>query len=577
MAEREKSENCHDIIVSEEYIDILRKIHASSIEEEAENLNAICHEAVGNDYGIFYLHPPKGKECIDYYSEVSYVDIPLLFGIDKRQPSSNLSTGIVAAMEQKSTDLTGQGVLIGIVDTGINYDHECFIYEDGTSKIVSIWDQNIKGTPPEGFAYGAEYTKEQINEALKSKNPKSIVPSEDTDGHGTFIAGVAAGRPSNIRRFAGMAIDAELVIVKLKPAKKCLKAMYRLEEKANAFQSTDVVQGFKYIMQQAEALKKPVVVLFTGQTNGGPHDGTAFTEIILSDYGVNYGVCAIASSGNEADASHHYSSLLNKDNTRKKVDINVGGEEKGFIVYLWNYVPDRISVEVVSPTGKSTGKVPFITNVLQQEKFTLETAKITVEYVPIDQRSGDQVTYILFENPTQGLWSVMVEGVVVISQKFDMWLPIKAFITQETIFLEPNPYDTVVTPSTNEGTLTVGAYNSIQGSNYIPSGRGLTRDLRIKPDIVATGVNVIGPGGQKNSYITDSGSGIAAGVTAGAVAQLLEWGMVKKNNTTMNTTAVRSYLMRGANRKDNTDYPNRESGFGSLNLYNSIYGAGNPV
>lgn len=122
------------------------------------------------------------------------------------------SAGITQVQQQPYLNLSGRGVLIGIVDTGINYTQDIFRYEDGTSKIQFIYDQTIIGKPPEGFYLGTDYTNAQINEALNAENPYDIVPHQDTSGHGTFLASIAAGRELN--GYIGAAPDAELIIVK---------------------------------------------------------------------------------------------------------------------------------------------------------------------------------------------------------------------------------------------------------------------------------------------------------------------------------------------------------------------------
>ncbi len=147
--------------------------------------------------------------------------------------------------------MQGEGVIIGFIDTGIDYQHSAFLKDDKTTRILSIWDQSIDSSNhPSGFLYGTEYKSEEINDALKNEDPLSIVPSTDLIGHGTMIAGVAAGSPAPEYEFSGTAPKADLLIVKLKEAKTYLKDFYVIPRLANAYQETDILLGIKYLEQE---------------------------------------------------------------------------------------------------------------------------------------------------------------------------------------------------------------------------------------------------------------------------------------------------------------------------------------
>lgn len=556
--------NCHEIITSENYVDIYQRLTVD-VEEKAKAAGAECVQNLTEENWIFHIKVDQ-EECDAYYNELSYMVIPNIYGLSSM--SSIDASGIGPILKNKSLDITGKGVIVAIMDTGIDYTHEAFIYEDNTSKILSLWDQTQQGNPPEGFLYGAEYSNEQINEALKLEDPLSMIPSTDEVGHGTFLAGIATGRTNRKKRFQGAAPDADLVIVKLKQAKKCLMSYYQFKEDAVGFQSNDIMQGLNYLKKKAKEFGKPMVILFTGASTEGPHNGSVFLERELAYYGNTYGVVAVIAAGNEGNAAHHYHGRFEKGEKKVNVALNISNKDRGLFFNMWSVLPDELTIELISPSGETTGKVPFISDKWQEIVLLLEATKILVFYEFIEERGGEEAIYVRMINPMPGIWTIAVYGEFILNGEFDIWLPVSGLIDSGTIFLQPDPNITIVNPSSNAGTVTVGAYDEVFNSIYLASSRGYTKDGMVKPDLVAPGVNVIGPY-PKGAYGVLTGTSASAGITAGASALLLEWGIVKGNDTALNTVAVKTYLIRGAKRRENIDYPNREWGFGELDLLNT--------
>lgn len=560
-------QDCQEIILSENYVDIYQRsyIGIEEIEEIAEELGAECFQQLTPNEWVLHVKVDE-KDLEEYFKSTSYIIMPNIYGLTSTE--SMEAAGISEILDNKSIDISGEGIIIGILDTGIDYTHEAFKYENNTSKILSIWDQSIAGEPPEGFLYGDEYTNEEINIALKSEDPLSIVPSTDETGHGTFLAGMAAGMPNIEESFQGAAPGAELVIVKLKQAKKNAIDYFQIKRDAVAFQTNDIMQGLNYLKSKAKEFKKPLVVLFTGASNEGPHNGSAFLEKELEYYGNFFGVVCVVSAGNETGASRHYHGRFGIDEKQINISLNIAEKERGLFFNIWCGLPDELTIELITPSGETTGKVPFISDEWQEIEILLESTKILIYYEFIEERGGEEAIYVRILNPLPGLWNIVVHGDIVINGEFDIWLPVRGFIDDLTVFMQPNPNTTIVNPGTNVGTITVGAYNVVTNSIYLPSSRGYTKDNRIKPDIVAPGVNVIGPY-PNNVYGLYSGTSVAAAITAGASALLLEWGIVKGNDPLLNTVAVKTYLARGARRKEMLLYPNREWGYGELDLNNT--------
>ncbi|MBC7961173.1 MAG: S8 family serine peptidase, partial [Vallitaleaceae bacterium] len=199
----------------------------------------------------------------------------------------------------------------------------------------------------------------------------------------------------------------------------------------------------------------------------------------------------------------------------------------------------------------------------------LEDTVVYVEYQLFEERTGDEQIIIRLERPTEGIWTFTLFGDLIVDGRVDLYLPRKDFIKEETVFLQPDPYMTITFPATSIGLISTGAYNHQTGSLYLGSSRGLTRDLELKPNLVAPGVNVIGPL-PGNRYGAMTGTSVSAAITAGAAALMLEWGINYGNDPDMDTQKVLNYLIAGATRSDNLIYPNREWGYGKLNLFGTF-------
>lgn len=472
--------------------------------------------------------------------------------------------GIIAVQQQPYLDLKGRGVLVGIVDTGIDYTQEVFRYEDGTSKIQYIFDQTVRGNTPEGFFIGTEYTNAQINEALQSENPYDIVPQRDTVGHGTFIASVAAGR-ENASGFIGAAPDSELIVVKLKKARPYYLERYLIPpEQENVYESTAVMIGIEYVLSKARELNRPVVIYLGVGTNLGGHDGFSLIEQYLSEVASLRGVCVCIAGGNENQAGHHMTNTLTLTGEEQNIDVRVGDDAGNIYISIWSSAADRISVAVRSPTGELVSRAPARSGISYDTKLILEEAGVTIAYYFPVEGSGSQLTVIKLYNATPGIWSIIVHGDIILNGTYHSWLPLTGFVAPGVEFLTPSSNTTIVVPATAFGIISCGAYNATTDSMYIRSSWGPTRAPAQAPDLVAPGVGVGGiyPTGDG----TMDGTSAANALTAGACALLLQWGIVDGNDVAMSTYQARAYLIRGCTRSESLKYPNPQWGYGSLNL-----------
>lgn len=554
-----------DAIYSEDFIDVVVGYDSRVESLINDDENVLSCNIIDDSYVILYIRRSYLSTLVDVLGRNSVGLEPFLMGTMDTEALN--ASGITMLQNQPYLSLRGNGVLIGIIDTGIDYQDPCFIYEDGTSKIAYIWDQSIRGNAPDNFCYGTEYTNEDINNALKSENPLEVVPSVDEAGHGTNLAAISAGR--SVNGFIGAAPDSTIVAVKLKQAKRNIREYNLVPDDVDCFESSDVMTGISYILDKARELNMPVSIIIGLGTNEGAHTGISYLERYITQVAARNGVCISCCTGNEADKQHHTFIQLDTDNPQKEIEINVDNNESGFPLYIWSYIVDKISISITSPLGETIERIYPSLNFEQEYNLSLSGTKVFVKYyLPVYQTS-DQLTYIKLTNPTSGIWRIRVYADILLIGRVHGWLPISGFIKSGTVFLSPNSDTTATTPSAAREISSVGAYNSRDNSIYPPSGRGPTRFDFLKPNYVAPGVNVESFSGGSQRIVT--GTSVATAVAAGGAALLLEWGMVRGNLNPMNTLTVTSLLIRGANQQiGDLVYPNNLWGYGSVDLYKSI-------
>ncbi|MCI5994728.1 MAG: S8 family peptidase [Blautia sp.] len=555
-------EEIREMILSNDYLDFIRNFKSSPEVwlQEYENYGA---QAFGGGFGMVHirrdLFSGNPMETLGYYA------VPKLF--TTLDTTSLEVSGILQVQTQPLLNYTGKDIILGFIDTGIDYTLPAFRRSDGSSRILRIWDQTIQtGNSPENIFYGSVYTREQMNDALASESPYMVVPSRDEDGHGTLIAGIAAGSPDPSQDFTGAAPGADLVIVKLKPAKQNLRDFYLIRENALAFQETDIMMAMRYLLEVSYELQKPIVICLGLGSTQGSHTGDSPLAQILTYYSGFTGCYITVAAGNEAGMGHHFYGKIDEPGGMQTAEILVNESDRGFSLELWGQPPELYSVGIVSPLGETIQRIPARLGQSVTLRFTLERTVIELYYEIVEAASGNELILLRFRNPTPGIWTIRVYNDVFINGVFHMWLPVTGFLSQDTVFLAPNPDTTLTTPSSTEEVITISTYNAYNGSLFINSSRGYTKDGKIKPDIAAPGVNVPGPQ-ISGGYAAYTGSSVAAAITAGAVALLVNWGMDQNPDRLFTNFEVQGFLIRGATRSPQFLYPNREWGFGTLNLY----------
>ncbi len=453
---------------------------------------------------------------------------------------------------------------------GIDYTHKAFLDSVGNTRILKIWDQaDNSGNMPLGFGYGSEYSESDINKALRSDNPLDIVPVTDEIGHGTFLAGVAGGSEDVENDFVGAVPECKFVVVKLKPAKQYLRRHYMIRNGVPAYQENDIMLALGYLRSQAKLFNMPLSVVIGVGSNRGSHNGQSPLSSSIDDFAKKPASAISVAAGNEGDKRHHFRGNIENEDDFEDVEIRVGADIDGFIIEIWGNNPEILSVGLESPSGEVIPRIPARIGEKETIYTIFDNSIIDVEYALVEQLSGDEVIIIRFTTPSEGVWKIRVYGENIIEGVFDAWLPISGFISDEVYFLKPEPEGTITAPGDTQGSMTVSSYSAQSGAFDAESSRGFLRDGRIKPDFAAPGVYVMGPV-RDDRYALRAGTSIAAAITAGAAAQILNWGIVNGDYEALGSRIIKSYLIRGADREEGIVYPSREWGYGKLDVFNSF-------
>ena len=570
--------SCTNSVASEDFADFIAP-YFTTPEEFIRSQGTDCIDFVNSTLAVVYV--PLSTVTPSTYTSYTYSAVPKLYSL--LDVTSMDAAGITPAGELPVLNNQGAGVIVGFVDTGINYTDSLFRNVDGSTRIIGIWDQtnnsdnsnNIENETAKPFSafsalYGTQYTAEEINLALNSDNPASIVPTRDENGHGTFLASIAAGNRDERAGFSGAAPQASIAMVKLKPAKQYLRDFYLIQDGAEAYQENDIMMGVSYLYFLARKYSMPLVVCIPLGTNMGSHMGMSRLGQYLNQVSLSNGSAVITAAGNETGARHHFRAVMDADTDEVTAELRVGEREAGFSMELWAENMGVYTVGFISPTGEVAREISIPLRGENTVSFLLEQTQITVYTQIADVSAGSQFIFMRFENPMSGIWRILIRNSLDIRETFHLWLPIRGFITDETYFLRPDPDTTITDPGNARYPITVTAYDHTKNSIYIHASRGYSLSGRIKPDLAAPGVNILGASVSGRRLTRMSGTSVSAAHLAGAAAILLNWGVLNANYPYLNTPVLKSIFVRGAQRNPALTYPNREFGYGTLNLYEAF-------
>lgn len=549
-------------IISNDYLDLIIK-YDRNMDVFSRFSNAV-YQIMDDTYAIVYI--PKKSVTGRPIRQYGYTPLPKCYGLNVQK--SIESSGVQRLRRLPNFNLRGQGVLIGIVDTGIDYTNPVFRNTDGTSKIVAIWDQTIDSANfPQPQFYGTEYLKEDINKALSSENPLQVVPSVDTNGHGTMLAGIAAGSEVSASNFSGVVPDSELIVVKLKQAKPLIRDIYMITEGVDCFQENDIMWGVHYIIDTARRLQRPVSICIGMGSSQGSHDGRGALSNLINIVSDFPGIVVTIAAGNEGSAGRHYYSEINPSIGFSNVELTVGENEPGFTMELWGAAPNTYSFDILSPSGEYIPRINEGLRVSRDISFVFEKSNITVDYQMVEASTGDELIFMRFKEPAPGTWTFKVYTRGNLQGTFHIWLPSNGFISDNTFFVQPDPYTTITSPGNSITPITVTAYNADNNTLFRKASKGYSRINTIKPEFAAPGVNLPAPA-LNGSFSNMTGTSAAAAHTAGVTAMFLEWAIVKGNYPGVDSVEVKKFIIRSAKRNPNVAYPNRDWGYGILDIYN---------
>lgn len=558
MKQKEKSQeifmpDCEEAVYSNEYFDFI--VEKEYLEELAED--GYCMQMLDENYGVIYYQMTDGGTAMRT-GDFSYHVIPKCFGL-----LNNIAlgeSGILKVRDQPNLALTGQGVLLGFIDTDFDYTNPLFCNADGSTRVERIWNQEDRsGLPPKGFLYGTEYTREQIDEELMANRDSVTARIPYADGHGTFLAALAAGSEDFSNQFSGAAPECDIVFVQLKPAKQYLRDFYFVPDETPVFQENDIMAGIRYLNMLAMELHRPLSICIALGTNMGNRGGISPLAHALNEVSNRRQRCVAVAAGNEADKRHHFLGSITGQNAQERVEISVSEGVQGFIAEMWALAPELYEVMIISPTGERFHALPSAPGSHTEYRFLFEGTSVTVDYLLTGAANRNELIYIRFQRPISGIWVINVLARNFTTGIYHVWLPMEDMISGEVIFIRSNPDTTLTVPSDAEAPITVAGYNGLDGSIYFESGRGYTAAMQIKPDIAAPAVDVYGPVGG-GRFETRSGTSVAAAITAGAGALMLEWTGVQRNDIAATTVNIKNYFIRGAVRDESREYPNREWG-----------------
>jgi subtilisin family serine protease len=552
-------------IISENYVDIIIDYEAS-----AERLKVFENDTINfinERYAVIHFDVKRTTRALLY--EAGYAVVPNLYGLT--DTANLVEMGVKKLQSIPALSLRGDGVLLGFVDTGIDYTNEVFKNQDGTTRIVSIWDQTIVNmqASEEIFYFGTEYTSDMINQALSSEDPYSTVQSVDENGHGTTLAGLVGGSVNTDTDFVGVAPDAQFIVVKLKPAKAPLKDFLCVAPDIQCYQENDIMFAIQYLFNMARKYRKPISICVGLGTNQGAHDGRSYLDQLISGIAGRLGTAIVISAGNEGNMGHHYFGIVNQTTGYDTVELKVGQDEFGFTMELWGQAPGIYSIDIISPSGEYIPRIPARLGENREVHFLFEKTVLLIDYLIVEAQTGDQLIFFRFQNPASGIWKFRVYGKGDINSGFHIWLPMRGFISDNTYFVKPDPDTTITNPGNGMLPITITAYDHRNQSLYRNASRGYSRDNIIKPELAAPGVDLFAPS-LNGTFSTFSGTSISAAEATGVAAMLLEWGIVRGNYIYMDTLAVKKFLIRGVRRLPNITYPNREWGYGMIDIYRTF-------
>ena len=556
----------------EDYISFV-VAYDGNIKKEIDDINDASIFFIDDNFAILSIKLQNYMETIRSIKSIIYIELNGIYTLSE-SPVEDSKAPVFH--RNPSLNLRGSGVVVAIVDTGIDYLNNEFMREDETTRILRIWDQTIdSGKTPDGFISGSEYTEEDINKAIQAQkqgqNPYDIVPSKDDYGHGTKMAGIVGARGIN-REIVGVAPDCEFIIIKLQEASKEYIDFYYAKGDKAKYRNKDIIMALKYLYELSFTLNKPMIIYLPLGSNLGDHAGASILErYVDTKISGRNSLFVVTSTGNQGNTDTHTSGEIKSNGDSQIIELNCGKEQKGLVLQIYAQRPSKIKLGILSPSGERFENTNprktkhILINDAPIWKFIYEGTTVQVTYDSPDEFTGDDKFVIKMEGITEGVWRFILTGNNIVDGKYYAWILQRELLAENTRFLNPSPYTTLTIPGTAKTIINTSYYNQNNGAIVSESGRGYTMKDYIQPIITAGGINAITtkPGG---GTITMSGASVAGAILAGCCALIIQWAVVDGNDPQMYATKLQAYIIRGARKREGDTYPNRQWGYGILDM-----------
>lgn len=496
---------------------------------------------------------------------ITYIKSPEGYTLEEVTPIE--ASNVEYVQVESYFNLTGKDIVVGIIDTGIDYLNEELIDSNGNTRILSIWDQTISSDNSNMVPYGSIYSEEDINKAIQlSKSggdPYSIVPSKDDIGHGTNMAGIIGGTGKNLN-LKGVAPECKFVIVKLAEA-KYYKKEYEID--IPVYNVTEIFTAVQYLYSYFLSQTKGMIIYIPLGTNRGSHKGTNILEEFLESILINRGIAIVTGSGNQGSALLHGSGSILANGQETSHEFIIGENQKKINIEIWMEVPSIASLEVISPTGGTTGTIEPFFGKEGRYDFIIERTIVIVSYYLPEEIYEDALVVVALDNVQPGTWTFKFKGLKDINGRYNIWMPSRGISKEGTRLIPADPYGTVTIPGTSYSVITVAAYNQTSNTLLEYSGRAFRDNYIDIIDIAAGGVNAltIAP---NNKTTLANGTSVAAAVVTGVCVLLFQWGIVEGNYPYMFSQTLKAFIARGTRKRKSDTYPNPEWGYGIVDLFN---------
>ena len=546
--EREKSESLNVGYDSKmKFWNVIVKYSGSESGLAGENIQVV---PLLGGYAVVTLPEAEIAEYSDR-EQIEFMEKPKQLYFETLQ---GREASCILTVQDRNTGLSGEGVLVGVVDSGIDYFHPDFRNEDGSSRILRLWDQSIPGNPPEGYLTGTEYAKEEIDKALAlgETEGRRFIPSRDFSGHGTAVLGIAAGNgraSDGVNR--GIAYKSDLLVVKMGNARE-----------SSFPRTTELIEGIDYLIRQAVKMGRPIAVNISFGNNYGSHQGDSLLETYISNV-ANVGRSVICvGTGNNGNDRIHTAGKLQQGQT-DMIEMSIGTYETTLNLQLWKAYADEIEISIETPSGE---RLPELSEKIGTQRYRAGEADLLIYYGKPGPFQVTQEIYFDFipvgTYLTSGIWKLYLRGRRIKEGNYNLWLPGGRVLNSMTGFYRPTATETLTIPSTAAKVVTVGAYDSRLNAFADFSGRGGKQLAYFKPDLVAPGVDVTAPA-PGGGYSGMTGTSFAVPFVTGAAALMMEWGIARKNDPFLWGEKVKAYLRRGAQPLPGFEkYPNESVGWG---------------